>query len=476
MESQSDRADLLISGGLVLTVDDQRRVYAPGYVAVAGTKIVGVGPLSEAPPDAARILDASRQAVLPGLANGHTHLGQGLFRGLFDELSLKEWLELVLWPTLRAMDAELGYAAARLALSELLLSGVTSIAAGEFSQPDHGTIDGVLRAIHESGIRAQVSRMAIDSPEPEPASQSVPEDCRDTVLVAIAELDRLRGRWDSDRVHVMPEALGVLRCTPDMVQAMADYARRNGTSMSMHVASSEGEIAGSIRRYGMRALEKLNDLGALGSHLLIAHAIWLTDDEIRLLAETGTRVSHNPVSNLTYATGIARLKDLLDAGVSVGLGTDGIPTNNGQNLWETMKFAMLLAKQRLGDAQFGSAELALELGTRGGGAALGLADAVGALEVGRQADLALVDLDRVHLAPHATVVSNLVYAEQPGAVRTVIVGGDIVVEDRRVVAWSLDDVIAEANRATAMMLERSGLEAWQRGRTQWSWIRSETQP
>jgi 5-methylthioadenosine/S-adenosylhomocysteine deaminase len=468
----TDPVDLLVTNGLVLTIDGDRRVFDRGYVAVTGDKIAAVGPLSEAPADAGSILDARGGAVMPGLANGHTHLSQGLFRGLFDELSLKEWLELILWPTLRAMDEDLGYAAARLALTELLLAGVTAVAAGEFSQPDHGTIDGVLRAVHESGIRAQLSRMAIDSPEPEPASQTVPEDCRDTVEIAVAELDRLRARWDTDRVHVMPEALGVMRCTPDMVVAMADYARRHATSMSMHVASSEGEVEGSVRRYGLRAVEKLNDLGVLGPHLLIAHGIWLSDAEIELLATTGTRVSHNPVSNLTYATGIARLKELLDAGVGVGLGSDGIPTNNGQNFWETMKFAMLVAKQRLGDAEFGSAELAIELGTRGGATALGLRDEIGSLEVGRQADLIVVDLDRAHLTPRTTAVSNLVYAQQPAAVRTVVVAGNVVVADRRVVAWHEGEVVEAANRATDVMLERSGLTAWQRERSHWTWTRS----
>jgi 5-methylthioadenosine/S-adenosylhomocysteine deaminase len=463
--------DLLVRGGVVITADDERRVFAPGYVSVAGGRIIGVGSLADAPETAGEVRDGSRMVIMPGLANGHTHLSQGLFRGLFDELSLKEWLELVLWPTLRAMDEELGYAAARLAISELLRCGVTAIAAGEFSQPNHGTIDGVLRAIHESGIRAQVSRMAIDSPEPEPASQAVPEDCRDTIAVAVAELDRLRSSWDSDRVSVMPEALGVMRCTSEMVVAMADYARRNGTSMSMHVASSEGEVAGSQQRYGMRAVEKLDDLGVLGPHLLMAHAIWLSDSEIATVARTGTRVSHNPVSNLTYATGVARLKELLDAGVQVGLGTDGIPTNNGQNFWETMKFAMLLAKQRLGDAEFGSAELAIELGTRGGAAALGLADEIGALAVGRRADLIMIDHDRVHLTPHATIVSNLVYAQQPDAVRTVIIDGRVVVDNGRVVAWDERAVIEAANRAGEVVLDRSGLTAWQRARTRWQWVR-----
>jgi 5-methylthioadenosine/S-adenosylhomocysteine deaminase len=463
--------DLLVRGGVVVTVDDDRRVFAPGYVAITGQQISGVGPLIDAPKTAAEVRDGSHMVVMPGLANGHTHLSQGLFRGLFDELSLKEWLELVLWPTLRAMDEELGYAAARLALSELLRCGVTAIAAGEFSQPDHGTIDGVLRAINESGMRARVARMAIDSPEPEPASQTVPEDCRDTIPVAIAELDRLRGRWNSERVTVIPEALGLMRCTPDMVLAMTDYARGHGTSMSMHVASSEGEVEGSRRRFGLRAVEKLNEMKVLGPQLLMAHAIWLSDAEIPLVAESGTRVSHNPVSNLTYATGIARLKELLDAGVRVGLGTDGIPTNNGQNLWETMKFAMLVAKQRLGDAEFGSAELAIELGTRGGAAALGLADDIGVLAPGRRADLIMLDDERAHLAPHATIVSNLVYAQQPDAVRTVIIDGRVVVDNGRLMVWDEHEVIEEANRAGDEVLRRSGLFDWQRGRTRWQWLR-----
>ena len=464
------RPDLVIQAGTVITVDDERRVFAPGHVAVTDGRISSVGPIDDAPADAPIIRTSPGLAILPGLVNCHTHLSQGLFRGLFDELSLKEWLELVLWPTLRAMDEDLGYAAARLALTELLQSGVTSIAAGEFSQPDHGTMDGVLRALRESGMRAQISRMAIDSPHAEPASQAVPEDCRDTVAVALSELDRLRATWDSDLVHVMPEALGIMRCTPDMVVAMADYARQHGTSMSMHVASSAGEVEGSRQRYSRRAVEELDHLGVLGPHLLMAHSIWLDDGEIARMAATGTRVSHNPVSNLTYATGIARLKDLLQAGVTVGLGTDGIPTNNGQNLWETMKFAMLVAKQSLGDAEFGSAELALELGTRGGAAAIGLGDQIGSLAVGRRADFVVVDTERAHLAPHQTLVSNLVYAQQPGAVRSVYIDGRLVVDDGRILAWDEGEVVEAANVAAREVLVRADLVSWQRGRTGWKWI------
>ena len=462
--------DLLISGGLVLTLDEERRAFDPGYVAIQGDKISGVGPLAQAPQGVARSLSAEGRIVMPGLANAHTHLSQGLFKGLFDELSLREWLTLVLWPTLRAMDEASGYIAARLALTELLKSGVTAVAAGEFSHPDHGTIDGVLRAVRESGIRGVVSRMAIDSPLAEPASQAVPVDCRDTLQVAVGELDRLRATWDSDLVQVIPEALGVLRCTPDMVVAMAEYALRHGTSMSMHVASSQGEVVGCRDRYGLGPVEQLDALGALGPQLLMAHAIWLSDAEVSLVAERGTRVSHNPVSNLTYATGIARLRDLLAAGIPVGLGTDGVPTNNSQNLWETMKFAMLIAKQREGDAEFGSAELAIELGTRGGARALGLEE-IGALAPGMKADLVLIDGNRANLTPRATVVSNLVYAQDPSAVRTVLVGGRMVVDEGRVVAWDEDEVIHEADRAAVDVMRRSNLVDWYQARSQWKWTR-----
>ena len=251
-----------------------------------------------------------------------------------------------------------------------MCTGVTTTTSGEIPAAHPDMIDAVLTAVERSGIRAVVSRIAMDSADESGAAQYIPPAYRDKPSFAADEVRRLQKRFNSSRVSVAPEALGVLRCTPDMIHAMHAVAVESGSLYTMHAASSQDERDESRRRFGHGSITELERLGVLGPKTLLAHAIWLDDREIAVLAERGTGLSHNPVSNAYYASGIARLSQLLSAGVRVGVGVDGASTNNSQNMWESAKMAMLFQKQKLEQASFGSAELALELLTRGGAAAL----------------------------------------------------------------------------------------------------------
>ena len=460
--------DLLLTGATVVTMDGQRTVHPDGYVAVHDGRIAGVGPSAACPFTADEVRELRDAAVLPGLVNGHTHLSNGISRGLFDELPLADWVERGMWPSLRASREDTAYEGARVALAENLLGGVTTTVVGEFGGPNTDAIEGVLRAVTESRSRAVVARIAVDSDDDHDASQATAEDVRETVDFALSEVTRLRGLFDSDLVEVVPEALGVLRCSADMVREFTAYARAEGTRMTMHVASSPDERDEAMRRFGMGSIEKLAEMGALGPHLLIAHCVWPNENERRLLAETSTGVSHNPVANLMYASGVAPLAELIDAGVRVGLGTDGASTNNGQNMWEVMKTGMFLQKARWG-ASWGSAELALELATIGGARAIGLEAEIGSVEVGKWADLMVVDLARPHLVPRSTWPSNLVYSGNPDAVATVLVGGRVVVDGGRLTAWDLEEVVRGGDAAADRINRVTGLADLYRGRSRWSW-------
>ena len=461
-------ADIVVSGGAVASMNSQRTVYDPGYVAVRNNIIVGVGPQDECDFVADRIIPADRSAVMPGLVNCHTHLSNGVSRGLFDELPLSEWVDKAMWPTLRATTENFAYEGARVSLAENILGGVTTMVVGEFGRPSPQVLDGTLRAIAESGSRAVVARISVDSAVDSDPSQSTAVDARETIGEALAEVMRLRSTYGSSLVEVVPEALGVLRCTPEMISEFASFARSENTRMTMHVASSPDEARESRLRLGMGSIERLHEIGALGPHLLIAHCVLPSADEIIMLAESRTGVSHNPVSNLMYATGIAPLSEMLDAGVRVGLGTDGASTNNGQNLWETMKMAIFLQKSRL-SATWGSAELALELATIGGARAIGMEDMIGSLEVGKRADLIVIDLDRPHLLPRNTWPSNLVYSQNSSAVRTVIIDGEVVVKGGELLNWHCADLADRANAAAAAMNSQTGLADMYRERTRWIW-------
>lgn len=468
--AQPTRVDLLLAGATVVTMDAERRVYDSGFVAITGDAITAVGPAAEqARYLAASTRNLSGRVVLPGMVNGHTHLTNGIHRGLYDEMPLAEWIPAAMWPVVRSCTRERCYAGARVSIAENLLNGVTTVVAGEFSTPAHDAMDGVLDAVAEAGIRAVVSRVSVDSDESDEPSQATDEDVRESVDGALAEVSRLRAAYDSALVEVVPEPLGVLRCTPDMVREMTAYARAEGTRMTMHVASSPDEIVECERRYDCGPVEFLAKLDALGEHLLIAHCVIATPAEMDLLAQHSTGVSHNPVSNLMYAVGTAQLDELLRAGVPVGLGTDGSSTNNGQNMWEAMKMAMFLQKARFG-ATWGSAELALELATLGGANAIGMADRIGSLEPGKQADLMVVDLDVPQHAPRATWPSNIVYSNEHTAVRTVMVAGEVLVDDGVLLGWDLPQVCAAADRAAEEVEAATGLYSRYRNRTRWTWI------
>jgi 5-methylthioadenosine/S-adenosylhomocysteine deaminase len=463
--------ELLLTDAIVVTMDEERRAFRSGYLWIRDGRIHRVGPTAAlgAPPRNVPRRSLSGRLIMPGLVNCHTHLSNGVLRGLYDEMPLEVWFSKGMWPVLDGLDRRNGEAASALSLLELMSMGVTTTATGEIGAPNPELLDGVLTSVERSGIRALVSRIAMDSADESSPSQFIREGYRDSPAFAADEVRRLKKRFDSDRITVTPEAIGVLRCTPGMVQAMHALSVEHGCLFTMHAASSQDERDESRRRFGHGSITQLEKLGVLGPRTLLAHAIWLDDAEIELLAARGTGLSHNPVSNAYYASGVARLPELLAAGARVGLGVDGASTNNGQNVWETMKMAMLFQKQHREQPGFGSAELALELMTRGGAAALHLERDIGSLEPGKRADFIVIDTERVSLAPAQTVVSNLVYSNDPWAVRDVYVDGEHVVRDGVHRAFDRPAVIRGARSALDRVLERAGLTDYVETRSRWKW-------
>jgi 5-methylthioadenosine/S-adenosylhomocysteine deaminase len=463
--------DLLLTDAMVLTMDDDRRAYSNGFVWLSQGRIFKIGSMNELPEVDASVerRSAAGHVVMPGLINCHTHLSNAVLRGLYDEMPLKVWFAKGMWPVVENLTGEMGETGASISLLELMTTGVTTSVCGEIGAAHPELLDGVLTAVERSGIRAVVARIAQDSDNEEDPAQFIPAEFRDTVDYAVAEVERLQKRFNSERVSVVPEAMGVMRCTPPMIRAMHALAREKGTHLTLHAASSQGERDESRRRFGHGTITELGRLGVLGPKTLLAHAIWLDDDEIALLADTTTGLSHNPVANAYYASGVARLADLLDARVRVGLGVDGASTNNSQNVWETMKMAMLFQKQKLENPSFGSAELALELMTRGGAAAIHMEDEIGSLAVGKRADLIVIDTARPSLSPIQNVVTNLVYSNDPWAVRDVYVDGERIVENGRHLRIDQQAVISNAGRVLQPLLQATGLDEYLAQRSSWNW-------
>jgi 5-methylthioadenosine/S-adenosylhomocysteine deaminase len=471
MTAAAQATEFIVRDATVVAMDDARNAWERGFLWVRGERIHRVGDVAGlgAVPPGVPVVSARGRLLMPGLVNAHGHLSNGMLRGIYDEMPLAVWFSKGMWPVLEALDAAAGRAAARLALLELMTTGVTTMVTAEFGTPRRDLADGVLQAVRESGARVLASRMTVDATDESDPSQAVPPAYRERVVDAVAEVERLQRTHGSPRVTVAPEALGVLRCTPAMVEAMHDLAVRTGVPFLMHIASSRDEHEAAHKRFGHGSVAQLDRLGALSSRSVLAHAIWLDDAEIARVAETGAGVSHNPVSNAYYASGVARLAEMRKAGVKLGLGVDGASTNNGQNLWETAKMAMLLQKERTGDPGFGSAEYALELMTRGGAAALHMEDRIGTLEPGKQADFISIDPATPALAPRRTLFSNLVYSPDPRAVRDVWIAGEQVVADGAHLRLDREAVIAEADEALATLVGRAGLAEYLATRSAWRW-------
>ena len=437
---------LVIRGGTVLTLDDADSIVAAD-VRVVGHRIAEVGQhLALSPGD--RVLDADGMVVLPGFVQTHIHLCQTLFRNLADDLALLDWLGHRIWPLEAAHSPESLRASAELGIAELLLGGTTAIV-------DMGTVhhtEAVFEALEAGGLRAIAGKCMMDDP-------AGPEGLREPTEASIAESLALAERWHgaaNGRIRYGFAPRFILSCTDGLLATVAREAAARGLYVHTHSSENVDEIAIVQKRSGARNVMALAGHGIRGERTVLAHCVHLDEEEIAELAAAGTRVSHCPSSNLKLGSGVADVPRLLDNGVHVSIGADGAPCNNRLDMWTELRTAALLQKPRHGPTAM-PAELALRLATRAGAEAIGLGAELGQVRAGFLADLQAVALDDLRAGPGGAVASRLVYATERSAVRHVVVDGQVLVEDGRLVRWDRATVAANARRELAGCLERSGL-------------------
>lgn len=415
------RADLLVDGGQIVAI---------------------LAPDQPAPPDA-EIVDVRGRWILPGLVQIHVHLVQTLFRGLADDLALLDWLSQRIWPLERAHDADSTYWSARLGLTELLLGGTTAIL-------DMATVhhtDEVFRAAGEIGMRAFIGKAQMDLDNEAGLGESTETSLGDSVL--------LRDRWHGQgRLRYAFAPRFVPSCSERLLRETARAAREAGCLLHTHASENRDEVALVRQMTGMDNVAYLEKIGFTGPDVVLAHCIHLTDEEERILADTGTVVAHCPSSNLKLASGVARIPELLERGVRCGIGADGAPCNNRLDAWTEVRTAALLQKVRLGASAM-PAPQALGLITRRGADALGLD--TGALEVGRPADLVIVDPDLPSAWGGGDPRAALVYSHGPASIREVWIAGERVVSDGRVLGWDTAETLAGAKAALLRVRARAGL-------------------
>jgi 5-methylthioadenosine/S-adenosylhomocysteine deaminase len=435
-----------IEGGLVVTMDHAGTVIDGGVVEIEGDRIVAVA--SEPSPAAADTVSADGFIVVPGLVNTHCHLSQQLARGLADDVDLLTWLHERIWPYEASLTEDDVEASALACALEQIRNGVTTIA-----DPGGQHVDGAGRALERAGIRGFLGRSTMDEWE------GVPEARRESTEEALAIQDDAAERWDGGadgRLRFSYTLRTIFNCSDELIEASVERARALGTPLQMHIAEIPAENEHARATRGATTVRHLARLGALGPWFLGAHAVWVDDEEIGLLAQSGAAVSHNLASNLRVL-GLPRIADMLDAGVVVGLGTDGAPANNRMSLIDEAWAASLLQKGLRLDPTVLDARAAFAMATRAGAQALGVVDALGSLEPGKAADLVLVDPRTVNMTPVHDPVSALVTAMKSENVLSVMCAGRWLMRDRELLVVDESEVLGEAQQRAKAVAARANL-------------------
>ena len=432
---------VLVTGGTVITQDASRRVLAPGAVAVNGTDIVEVGTPEDLRRkyDAAQVIDATGQAVLPGLINTHGHAPMVMFRGLADDLALQDWLEHYIFPAeAKTVSPAFVRTATRLAAAEMIRSGTTTFTDMYYFEEE------IARATRAAGLRAVLGQTVIQFPV---------ADAR-TPAEGLARAEAFIRAFKGDPLitpAVAPHAMYTL--DGPTLQAAAALGRRYDVPVLIHVAETRTEREDSLRLHGQSPVAYLDGLGFFTPRTVAAHGVWVSPEDIAILQARHVALSHNPESNMKLASGAAPVTGYLQGGVTVSLGTDGAASNNDLDMFEAMRQAAFLAKLSTGDPSAVSAQTALDMATRGGATALGLDAAVGSLEAGKRADLITVSLTAPRQQPRYDVVSHLVYVTRGDDVRTTIVNGRVLWRDGRLLSLDERAVNAEAEALAGAVRE-----------------------
>ncbi len=413
------RVDLAILGGTVLTLDAADTVIADGAVAIRGGRIVEVGPRRELERRyrARRTLRAEGQLVLPGLVNAHTHVAMTLLRGVKDDVELLTWLTKYMFPLeARFATAEFVRWGARLACWEMIASGTTTFADGYFFEEE------VAAAADESGLRAFPGQGILDVPSPDAK----------TAAEGLARAEAYLSRW-AGHPRVTPSLFphSCYTVGPETFRATAALAARHGAPILTHLCESAGELAMVRERYGTTPVRHLARLGVLDRNWTAAHAVAVDDEEIDLLARAGVGVAHCAESNMKLGSGVAPIARMQAAGIAVGLGTDGAASNNDLDLFGEMGSVARLHKVATLDPTAAPARGVLRMATMGSAAALHREGRIGSLEAGKRADLIAVDLSGPNALPLFDPASHLVYSAQASSVRTTVVEGKVLMENRR---------------------------------------------
>ena len=433
-----DAIDLIVDGDWVVTMDEELTVIPDGAVAIDEGVILDVGTAAEihARHAALETLQGKDRVVMPGIVNGHQHAAMTILRGVADDLALMDWLNNYIFPAeVQFVDAEFVRIGTELACWEMIRGGTTTFV-DMYYYPDT-----IAEVVERCGMRALISATVIDQRSPDA------EGAGDSIAKGSGFVDRWLGRHPRITPIFGPHANYTLNA--EQLRATREVAQELGIGISIHVSESPFESQYSQDTYGKTSIEMLDGIGFFDGPTIAAHVVWPTESEIPILRDRKVGVIHNPTSNMKLASGISPVARMLEAGIRIGLGTDGPASNNDLDMWEEMRLAALLQKVDRMDPTVLPASTVLRMATSGGATAIGLGEVVGSLEAGKRADVIQVAFDDVHHVPTYDVISHLVYVTDEQDVATVIVDGVVLMREREFLSIDTERVAAEADALAA---------------------------
>jgi 5-methylthioadenosine/S-adenosylhomocysteine deaminase len=443
-------ADSLIKNALIIPMTEGSKFFN-GYVRVRDGVIAEVSAGAAAETDReSQVIDAGGSVLMPGLINAHTHLYQVLLRAVWEDLELMPWLKRI-YGCARALRPEHFYAGSLLGCAEAIRSGVTTVCEHNFLNPSPECAFETLRAMRAAGLRSVFARTIMDTGE------IVPECTREQPETAFQRIETLLAHHAgaANLSFMTGPNTPPINTTPRLLQEIRGFAEAKSLGISAHVAESKSVVECVRREHGQNGvIEFLHQFGIPSSRAIFAHSVHVSSDEIRILKETGASVSHNPVSNMMLGDGVAPVIEMLGEGVNVALGTDGAASNHSQDLFDTMKSASLLQKVHHQDAGAIKPHDVLRMATVGGAKALGLDAICGSIEVGKKADLILVNLNTLHNQPINDVASQIVHCAKACDVQTVLVGGELLMHNRHLTRHDEDQLLENARAANHDLMKR----------------------
>ena len=428
MENQN--ADLVITGKYLLSQDSNQKIIENGGIAILNDQIIEINDgqaLLDKYPKAEQIVE-EHGLIMPGLINTHTHAAMACFRGIADDLPLMQWLQEYIFPVEAKLTPDIVYHSTLLSICEMIKSGTTSFCDMYLFAAD------VARAAEESGMRAWIGEVLYDFPSPNYGE--LENGFRYTE-------DLFTKYNDHSLINITIDPHSVYTCSPELLKRLGDMAAEKNALYVIHLSENQDEIDTCMERYGCSPVMHLENLGLLNERMVADHCVMVTDDEIKLMAERGVKISHCSESNMKLASGIAPVEKMLDAGITVGIGTDGSASNNDVDMFGEMNTVAKIHKVASMDPTAMNASTTLNAATIGGATVLNAEHKIGSLETGKKADLIVLDLNQPHLTPIYSPISHLVYAVRGSDVMHSVINGRIVMRNRHLTTLNETKILAK---------------------------------